>query len=158
MKQLFAVLFSLAMCACSLQASNYIRAIDEFNNRVIKGDYDAAFAGLTESNAALAATSAKEIKEVKESLESQVKSSGALLRVVKLGEAKYGEYIVQVTYAAIFKTGIMRFEFQFFRSDAEWMFLNFNCDSGLESDLRARARMLIERGVKEVAEPEKQKN
>jgi len=139
MKKLLLIAVNLAACiAC--QAATYEEQIDEFFAKYREERYEEAIRSVYRSNRFVDQKPDVVQDVTKQMVDYTRNDLGKLQYVEKIGEAKAGEVAVHVIYLVVYERQVLRFEFQFHRTNVGWVTDLFGFDSEFDEELQVYAR------------------
>ena len=120
-------------------AESYHDRIDNFFLMLIKGQDVEAVDYIYTGNPWLSKAS-DAVKNVKNQIVSMKNLVGGLKNYVKLQEITVGGRFVYLNYMAAYERQPIRFEFEFYKPQEQWMVFSFSFDDKLDVQIQENAR------------------
>jgi hypothetical protein len=135
---LMAAAFLAGASPVAAQDASYRKTVETFFTLIEAGKSDEAVEFLYSSNPWMA-RSADAVAQVRTRLKELPSVVGTLRNRELLQERVVGSRFVYLSYLAAYERQPIRFVFQFYRPEAEWMTFGFSFDDKLDDDVEAAA-------------------
>jgi len=133
-----------ALLTCPLFSEPDLKSIlNAFERLLLAGDSEQAINTVFATNPVLAIDIRKDIEDTIIKLKEYELTTGKINRIIDLGQTSIADTFTQQSYLVIYDYDLLRFEFQFFRTNSGWKILGYHYDTEIGETLRLSARRNI---------------